>query len=240
MVTARLAARRLGDAGIDGEVGAYLLGATAPDVRIMTGQPREDTHFISLEAAHPESSIENLYGANPHLKQVTGRARAFLSGYLTHLEVDQAWIHTVYRPFFGRDSVHQGSLEANFMDRTLQFYMDWKERQDRDLVQAFYDQVVAAELAEELPLIPPPTLQEWQGFVKRILKNEPSWDWFSDFLQRRLKVESNVTDQELQRLALGLPEVLERVLSYVTPARLQAFKEEAVTRQTAAIRSFVL
>ncbi len=239
MVTARLAARRLGDAGITEETGAYLLGATAPDVRIMTGQPREDTHFIALEADHGERSIDNLFTAHPHLRHLKGRQRAFLAGYLTHLEVDQAWIVTVYRPFFGRESTLQGSLEANFMDRTLQFYMDWKERQDRDLVQSFYQHVVAPELAENAPLIPPEALGQWQGFVKRVLSNEPSWDWFTDFLQRRFKAEMNVTDEDMRDMAASLPDVLERVVGYVTPARLAAFKEDAVVRQTAALRSYL-
>lgn len=239
LVTARLAAKRAGLALLDEAPGPYLLGATAPDVRIMTGQPREETHFITLDADHGERSIDNLFAAHPDLRTVNGRARAFLAGYLTHLEVDQAWITTVYRPFFGRESEHQSSLEANFMDRTLQFYMDWKERQDRDLVNAFYEHVMAADPADDLPIIPAPTLREWQGFVKRILQNEPSWEWFSDFLQRRLRLESSVTDEQLRTLALALPDVLERVLRYVTPERLRAFKEDAVARQAAALRSYL-
>lgn len=240
MVTARLAARRVAAAELDDEASAYLLGATAPDVRIMTGQPRDETHFITLEADHPETSIGNLFSSHPELYGLKGRARAFTAGYLTHLEVDQTWIREVFRPYFGRHSSLTNRLEANFMDRTLQFYMDWKERQDRNLVQGFYQQVVAADLAQEAPIIPPETLQQWQTFVKRILSNEPSWEWFSDFLQKRLRSESDeVSDAELRELAAGLPDILERVLNYVTPGRLAAFKADAVERQAAALRSYL-
>ena len=238
MVTARLAARRVAQRALHDESGAYLLGATAPDVRIMTGQPRENTHYITLEANHPESSVENLFTANPHLHQLQGRQRAFLAGYLTHLEVDQEWIATVYRPFFGRESSYRGSLEANFMDRTLQFYMDWKERQDRDMVEAFYQDVMAADV-EDAPLIPAATLLEWRGFVQRVLRNEPSWEWFSDFLQRRFKLENDLSDEQMREMAMSLPDVLESVLQYITPARLEAFKEAAVARQAAALRSYL-
>ena len=239
MVTARLAAKRLGSTLLSDAPGSYLLGATAPDVRIMTGQPREDTHYITLEADHPEDSIENLLAANPHVTQLTGRPRAFVAGYFTHIEIDQAWIREVYRPFFGRESTYHNTLQAHFMDRTLQFYMDWKERLDRDLVNAFYQDVVAPELVQEAALIPPETLSQWQGFVKQILHNEPSWDWFSDFLQRRLKAETGVSEMDMRDLASNLPDVLETVLNYVTPARLAAFKEDAVRRQMAALRSYL-
>ena len=39
---------RLDDPGLSDNIGAALLGATAPDRRVMTRQPREETHFFRL------------------------------------------------------------------------------------------------------------------------------------------------------------------------------------------------
>ena len=57
VATARDALTRLGCDDLEDEIGCYLFGSTAPDIRIMTGRPREETHFFDLKRDHEISGI---------------------------------------------------------------------------------------------------------------------------------------------------------------------------------------
>ena len=79
--------------------GAFLLGNTAPDVQVISGQAREATHFFTLpiqSAAAPP--WEAMLFENPelmHVEHFTGSRSAFLVGYLCHLQADWIWVLTL-------------------------------------------------------------------------------------------------------------------------------------------------
>ena len=49
MVLANRIAEGLEYADIDSSLGEYFLGATSPDIRVLTRQGREETHFFDLD-----------------------------------------------------------------------------------------------------------------------------------------------------------------------------------------------
>ena len=238
VATAREALARLKTRELEKQIGCYLLGSTAPDIRVITGRPREETHFIGIDADHGESGITHLLEAYPHLTKLQGSSRAFLAGYLTHLTVDELWIRHVYQPFFGRDSTLQSTLEANFMDRVLQFYMDRAERSDRDRFQQFYEYIFQADPGEELQFLDLPLLHRWREVVARILSQDPTWDAFRAFILRRFSGLEQGEETVLQGFCEAVPEVLERTLRYVTPERIAVFKEDAISHSVAAVRDY--
>ena len=239
MAVAREALIRLGNPDLDrDELGCYLLGATAPDIRVLTGQRREETHFVDLEADHGENGTASLFAAYPHVLHLQGRSRAFVSGYLTHLNVDELWIREIYRPFFGRDSALESSLEANFMDRVLQYHIDRGERLDGDQPQQFYEHILQAEPGEAVQFLDVPTLQKWREVVARIVSTDPTWDNFRTFIFRRFGGMDALQEEQLRAFCEAIPEVLERTLQHVTPERIALFKEDAVSRSVAAVRNY--
>lgn len=223
---------------LEEEIGCFLLGSTAPDIRIMTGRPREETHFFDVKSDHGASGIPRLLENHPHLAMLKGRPKAFVSGYLTHLAVDELWVDQVYRPYFGSGSHLGGNLEANLMDRLIQFHMDRGERLDRDRFKAFYDYMFTADPGEEVGFIDVPTLYRWREVVTNILKQEPSWEAFRTVTTRRFGGEEGAEPEQVQAFFESIPEALERTLGYVTADRLEAFKADAVRRSTEAVRAY--
>src|SRR5262245_28517915 len=109
----------------------FLLGATAPDSRVISPLTRVQTHFYDLDVLEQESGAITIFSEHPGLRAaalVDARHRAFVAGYLTHLVVDEGWIEQIYRPVFGRESPLADDVQRNLFDRILQFGMDRRER----------------------------------------------------------------------------------------------------------------
>jgi hypothetical protein len=103
-------------------LGAFLLGATAPDLRNINGWARERTHFTTLDESGHGLGLGNMFAEHPHLADagvLDTVAAAFVAGYRTHLVADDAWIDLVYRPHFGDASPMAASATANVFDRAI-------------------------------------------------------------------------------------------------------------------------
>ncbi|MEK7215565.1 MAG: hypothetical protein AAB289_08230 [Chloroflexota bacterium] len=239
MATAREALRRVGHEPLEEEIGCYLLGATAPDMRVMTGQAREDTHFFRINAGHDQSGVAALFERHPEVLAAKGRPRAFIAGYLTHLTVDETWIAEVYQPYFGEGSQLPDRVEANFMDRVLQFYMEQGARNDPELLQRWYEHIFRADPGEDLAFVDLPSLHRWREVVIRIVSQDPTWEAFQAFILRRFGPEGSATQPALKDLCERIPEVLERTLNHVTPQRVAAYREAAIQRSVAALKEYL-
>lgn len=239
VATARRVLDTLDYPELEEEIGCFLLGSTAPDIRIMTGRPREETHFFDVKSDHGISGIPRLLENHPHLVQLKGRPKAFVSGYLTHLAVDELWVDQVYRPYFGSGSHLGGDLEANLMDRLLQFHMDRGERLDRNRFDSFCEYMFTADAGEEIGFIDVPTLHRWREVVTNILKQEPTWEAFRTFTTRRFGGEEGAEPEQVHAFFESIPEALERTLTYVTHERLEAFRADAIRCSTEAVRAYL-
>ena len=238
MAIAREIQLRLCDAELEEYMGSYLLGSTAPDIRVITMQPREETHFYDFDGPNGGSGIPKLLKSYPHLLQLRGRGRAFLAGYITHLAVDELWIDHVYRPYFGRESSLHNAPEADIMDRVLQFHMDRAERADHERFQQFYECIFQADPGEEVRFIDVPTLDKWREVVGSIINQDPSWEAFRSFAIRRLLGGGQPDEKKVRSLFESLPDVLERALQHVTAERVAAFREDAIQHAATAVRTY--
>ena len=102
-------AAQLVDAPVLNEnMGSYLLGSTAPDVRVITRKGREPYHFAPLDFDEVGAGISGLLREHPQLATTEhGPTRSFMAGYMTHLILDETWITRMYRPLFGKDGVFE-------------------------------------------------------------------------------------------------------------------------------------
>ncbi|HET9318453.1 MAG TPA: zinc dependent phospholipase C family protein, partial [Bryobacteraceae bacterium] len=133
MAVARDVAAELPPAPLAAEKGTYLLGATSPDIRVIARWERERTHFFNLSDFEHQDSVAKFFAAYPSLaapERLKPETIAFVSGYITHLALDETWIVKVYRPYFGQLSALGGDLSANTMDRLLQFELDRRRRDE--------------------------------------------------------------------------------------------------------------
>ena len=64
MVLARQVALSLGLEDLAAQPGAYLLGATSPDIRVLTRQDRYSTHFFDLNSDEEQDSVGAFFGTH--------------------------------------------------------------------------------------------------------------------------------------------------------------------------------
>ena len=203
-------------------IGAALLGSTAPDRRVMTREPREDTHFFNLT----ESGMgDGFRGMKETLPNLVSRApeddwalTAFLVGYASHLAADEAWIVNVYRPYFEDESYLGAEPMKNILDRAMQYELEVSVRGDREQLQEWQNTVVASvSMINRVPdsFIPPNILREWSEFVAgRVLTLPGTWAEFPRFITRYLD-EPGLDETEVTQLMADPEGMLNRVYASV-------------------------
>ena len=65
MVVARSLAGDLDSRVVDADRGAYYLGATTPDIRVLTRWDRARTHFFDLQCLSEQSGVHRLFEQEP-------------------------------------------------------------------------------------------------------------------------------------------------------------------------------
>lgn len=242
LVIARDAATRLGHSTVDRNLGSYLLGSTLPDFHIMMGQPRERTHFFDLAKEPAESGIKPFLKAYPELSEGAGLAddtRALVSGYLCHLATDEVWIIDIYRPLFGPASPLGDEPMANLLDRTLQYELDLRSREDEGDMSQIRALLGRLNLSADIGPIDASAVRRWHERVSSASNRVPTWDDFPAFAERFLVPFKKVEPEPLERFLASLPAKREWVLSYVGRERIEAFREKAVSHSVTAAQEYL-
>lgn len=242
MRIAQEAAERLGIATLERHPGSFLLGATAPDVRVILGWPRERTHFFRLAEDNVGAGLEGLLRAYPDLLErarLNERTKAFLAGYMAHLLADETWIVQVYRPYFGAASALGGGVEANLLDRTLQYEMERREREDQETLSRWRNALQEADERVEIGFLNGLTLRQWRDFVVRAASRNPSWEYFRGLVERLFVGPNALSREEMERYLSHLPQALERIDGLVPPERLAEFRAQALERSLRAFRAYL-
>jgi len=242
LVIAKKAAAHLRHPVVDHHLGSYLLGSSAPDMRIITGASREELHFLGLDCQPGESGVDGLLEAQPRLRREAGPApatQAFIAGYFSHLVTDEIWIVDIYRPFFGKTSPLGDDPMAAILDRMLQFELDRRERANREYMHQMQAELLHAEEGVDAGFIEPGLLKQWREFVTLATGREANWERFRIFAQRFLIPAQKVDEEQVERLLANLPEALEGVIKLVTPERLDAFRSKAIEATVEVARGYL-
>ncbi|MBI2906871.1 MAG: zinc dependent phospholipase C family protein [Chloroflexi bacterium] len=234
-------ARTLGRPVVLENLGLFLLGATSPDIRLITGASREDTHFLPLDADFAESSVQCLFRIHPALAEsqaLDRRTRAFVAGYVSHLITDDAWILDIYRPFFGKKAGVGDGL-GNMMDRALQYELDRRERMDRDKMTRCQTLLEGLSLGASIAFFGADALQKWRRFVWTAAGREPSWDRFRSFAERFLLSSGKVEAEHLHAFLRSLPDMLRQTIDLVGEERLNVFRRRVVSDAARAAEEYL-
>lgn len=154
---------------ITGQLGAFYLGNTAPDV---SGQRRSATHFFSVpipaDAELPWADMLSEYPSLRASKRLDLGQAVFIAGYLCHLQADWIWVKEIFEPVFGP---HQ--KWATFSKRLY-----W-----HNILRAYLDlEVMAALPVDKILDIGPVDSQNWLPFI-RDHHLENWWTYLCDQLQ---------------------------------------------------------
>jgi len=224
------------------ESGAYYLGATTPDIRVLTKWDRWKTHFFDFDNFDHQSSVENLFLEYPDLATPEGKSKAaaaFLCGYISHLEIDEAWICDIYRPCFGERSPLKGDVLANLLDRVLQFELDRRNRGGAEIESELRDEIRTATVEEAIGFLDKDTLLEWREVSADVVSREASWDRFGVLASRHLRAYGVESENDIAHFLENIPDLLDQSIQAVTPERIEAFEERARKRALDAMRTYV-
>ena len=241
-VIAKEVGDRLRHRVLDAERGNLYLGSTAPDIRVITRWERGRTHFFDLHNFDEQNGVAGLFSAYPRLGQ-PGSLRpgtaAFVAGYVTHLVMDELWINTIYRPFFGQRSPLGGDQRANIMDRAIQFSLDREKRIDRELMAHVLEAVARSDLALEIDFIDGDTLHRWRELILDVVDHPPDWERFRYIAGRHLREAGIETPEQFEEFVRSLPDLADETLRYLTEGRVREFMDSAVQGSVAAVKEYL-
>ncbi len=227
---------------LEQNMGGYAFGATLPDVHIITCLNREETHFFDLSKEDCESGTKTIFKAHPHLAQIEtldDATKSVVAGYLSHLITDEIWILDIYRPFFSNSSPLRDNAMANMFDKLIQYELDRREREDRAAMGKIRTYIIDWQPGDDIDFIDKHALIEWRDFVCAAATREPNLALFPFFAKRFLLPRLEVDNTQLEQFFSALNTNLEWVIQYVTPERLAAFREKAVSQSVGLAREYL-
>jgi hypothetical protein len=242
LAIARVLAGRVAHGAIDADRGSYYLGATAPDIRVLTRMDREHTHFFTLDELTHQDSVARLFAAHPHLQDapaLDAPTRAFMAGYLTHLLMDQLYIERIYREFFGSGSAFGDDPRGNVLDRVLQYELDRREREQADAMAEIREALAGCSAAADVRFIERATLERWREVAADIAAQPPDWERFRRIASRHLQAAGLDSEEGLAQFYRDLPAVLQETLDHVTEARVSEFMTAAIDAATEQLREYL-
>ena len=160
---------------------------------------------------------------------------AFLCGYISHLEMDEAWICEVFRPSFGERSVMKGGPLANVLDRVLQFELDRREHEPQ-VVETIRKELLASDVDVRTGFIERDMLLQWRDISAEAVVREPD---LRRLASRHLAAYGVQSDEDIAEFMRSVPELLEQAMRNVTAERLDCFYQRSRQRAVAAIREYL-
>jgi Zinc dependent phospholipase C len=239
MVLARDVATTLSSGDISAHGGAYLLGATSPDIRVLTRQDRFSTHFFDLNGPDHQDSVGGFFSQHGRFVEsdlLSPETRAWVSGYLSHLVLDEHYITGVYRRFFAHHDALGGQIRANVMDRLLQFDLD-RAYGDAEGLKADLSEALAftIEGIDVAGFIDRETLERWRKISLDTANRNMDWERMRSMVSNHLRFSGLEEGETLTEFLDSLPELLDETMAYVTNAEVEGF----VQRSTAAARTVI-
>ena len=241
LARARQVAARLALPEVDADRGAFYLGATAPDIRVITRLDRAVTHFFDLRDFGDQDGVARMFEAHPALATPAGldaATTAFIAGYLTHLVLDETFINEVYRPSFGALSPLKEDAKANVLDRALQYEMDRRDRQDETAMAEVRAAIEASMPVGGIPFIADEHLVQWVTVSADVAGQAADYSRFRRMMMRHL--EGAGYDPAALDAACEDPHGLIReAFGVVSEERIERFWRDATDRMEARVRSYL-
>ena len=233
-------ADRLRHPELQEHAGSFLMGSTAPDIRVITHQTRERYHFAGLDFEDIGAGVKGMFAAHPRLRELDGRhgaTRAFVAGYITHLVVDEAYIIGVYRAFFADRGVIQDAMRANMLDRALQLDMD------RQVWEAAGKALAAANFNPgevDVGFLDVETLGQWRDWVFDVVDRGFTWDRLK-FMSRRIAAghDVGVAERFVDEFIEGMPDSMDQVYALVPRTTVADFRSDALGHLVAAVGEYL-
>ena len=234
-------AERLGLPEIEADRGAFLLGSTAPDIRVITRRDREETHFFALTDLSDQDSVARMFRENPSLAMPSGldaATTAFVAGYLTHLVLDETFIREIYRPHFGALSDIDEDPKSNVLDRALQYELDRRDREAVEAMGKIRGDLEASGPVTGIPFIEDEYLVEWVTVSADVAAQPPDYSRFRRMMSRHLAM-AGYDEATIEDACERPMELVDEAFGIVPPDRLERFWRDADEAMTERVRKYL-
>ena len=223
--------------------GAAYLGSTTPDIRAMTKWDRGRTHFSDLSVPAIGAGVQRMFELYPHLagadNGLTPATRSFLLGYISHIVADEVWITTMFRPHFAPGNrITATDIEAHIWDRALQLDMDKSVLSDNGGLAAENAAIAAVAQMPALDFLQDELIDEWRGWVARLLGWDFSWERLKRALNRMYRDDAAV-QQVVDGFLADVPRSLERVYEQIPPALIDDYRRRVIDETKIQAREFL-
>jgi hypothetical protein len=217
--------------------GAFLFGNTAPDVQVISGQLRLETHFFDFPlSSWPRAPWERCLLAYPSLAQprrLPAEQAAFICGYLCHLQADWYWAKDIFVPVFGLHSAWGTFTQRLYLHNVLRAYLD------RQIVPTLTNGLVFA-LTEVtpggwLPFVDDAHLLRWRDLLATQLRPGASVQTVDVFAARQ-----GVSPQEFYRLLDSEEDMEREVFSHIPRYHLERYRCRLVEENLHLIEAYLL
>ena len=234
-------AERLDLREIEADRGAFFLGATAPDIRVLTKRDREETHFFRLTELSEQDSVARMFEENPSLATPAGldaATTAFIAGYLTHLVLDETFIGEIFRPHFGSFSEIDGDPRANVLDRALQYELDRRDREHTEAMATIRASLAACRPVTGIPFIEDEYLVEWVTVSEDVAAQPADYSRFRRMMFRHLQAAGY--DEAMIEHEIEHPlDLIREAFETVTAERVERFWRDADELMTESVRGYL-
>jgi hypothetical protein len=237
MTRARVVAEQLRAPALDQHRGLFYLGATAPDIRVLTRRDRIHTHFFDLDCLDVQDSVAKMLEQYPGLRDqatLDAMTRAFIAGLITHLVLDEVYIDTMYRDYFGVRSSMADDPFANVLDRALQYEMNRRELEDRAALRDILEAVESCDATASVDFIEQSYLTPWRETVLDFARQGPTWERFPRMMNIHLR-RAGLSDEQIDEYTRDGPALAQRSLDYVSEERVAHFIAESTARAEASV-----
>ena len=223
--------------------GAAYLGSTTPDIRAMTKWDRARTHFSDLTVNEVGAGVKRMFELHPQLagsdNGLTPNTRAFLLGYVSHLVADEVWITTMFRPHFGTDArVTDSEVEAHIWDRALQLDMDNRVLNGNGGLSTENAAIAAMEQMPALAFLEDALVDEWRGWVDRLLGWEFTWERLKRALNRMYR-DNDEVQVVVDGFLADIPSSLEKIYERIPRDLIDTYRQRVVDETKAQAREFL-
>lgn len=203
----------------------FLFGNIAPDVQVVSGQPRAETHFFDLplhqNLLKPWELLWQTYPQLTIASNLKAEQRAFLIGYLCHLLADWQWIRQIFIPVFGLQNPWGTFQERLIWHNVLRAYLDQQIISSINPDIAVY--LSGVNPRGWLPFVADLYLLQWRDQIARQLQPGQKIETIEIFASRQ-----NITPEEFKRY-LSSEKALEEVIFQRLPrSHLDIFRSELI------------
>jgi|GEM_PF-154834 len=214
---------------------AFLLGNTAPDVQVVSGQTREATHFYTLPPQDQNPAWQNMLAAYPALgaaSALPAEQAIFIAGYCCHLQADEAWLYEIFIPLFGPQAEWEDFRKRLYIHNVLRIYLD------RQVLEALPEDTAAqlsrAEPQKWLPFVGDEHLREWRDYLANQLAPGAPVHTVEVFAQRQ-----GLPSEQFQDLLASESRMQAEVFAHLPEQRLDRFQRKLVEENVALLLDYL-